>query len=220
MPAQGLKEGRCVALNVTGNPGLSLEQRYFLGIITIEAQSDVQLQHQSIYQARAIQWFQSKATPYFQPLNHATNRAGRQDSKQLRAYSARRNVSGCLQRMSADLGSSPDILQSCRTGPCAGESNLSDSRDSQELCSYSGRTPSFMGTVCVLRKQQCLPWAAEFLGGSRQPPQLEGCWQGGRCWGKERDSFVENRFTDCFGQLPRLLYRALVPKRCERGTGF
>lgn len=220
MPAQGLKEGRFIALNVPGNSGLSLEQRYFLGIITIEEQSNVQLQHQSIYQAQVIQGFQSKARPYFQPLNHTTNRAGRQDSKHLRAYSARRNVFGCLQRMSADLSSSPNILQSCRTGPSTGGSNLSHSHDSQELCSYGGRTPSFVGTVCTLRKQQCLPWAAEFLGGSRQPPRLEGCCPGGRRWGKERDSFTENCFTDCFGQLPRLLYRPLLPKRHGQLSGF
>lgn len=48
-----------MALNVTENSGLPLEERYFLGITTIEEQSDVQLQHQSIYQAQTIQWLQS-----------------------------------------------------------------------------------------------------------------------------------------------------------------
>lgn len=71
--------------------------------------------------------------------------------------------------------------------------------------------------ACLQVEGTAVPGAAEFLGAAGASSAGE-LLPGRQMLGK-RGSFIENGFTDCFGQLPRLLYRAVLPKRCERGTG-
>lgn len=118
-------------------------------------------------------------------------------------------MSGCFRGLSADLSSSPDVLQSCRTGPWAVESHWGQSGDSQELCSYGRRTLFVVGTLHV--EGAAVPWAAEFLGAAGASLAAE-LLPGRQMLGK-RDSFIENCFTDCFGQLPRLPYKSRPPKK-------